>query len=282
MRSCMGVLGILLACPLAANAQGMLDRLSDAVVLLQGDCPETVAEDGAILEVGVREMWSKEFRVRANPCIGTGFLVVQNDRLVMFTAAHVAKGLTPDSAAIVKRDGHEAVKVTLGDLTGWHYELHWEGLRPHDAAAVALRPTAALEKLVRTNAVPASAMEGPSPSRDIDLVVLGFPMGLGLQGGSFSPVSRETRLAAGPLDFGSGVTLLLLQDPSIGGYSGAPVFDLRKPVTEPGGGIVFRERELRCVGLVSGTISDVTGGKLAAVVPSSVLLGILQRLWGEG
>jgi hypothetical protein len=67
-------------------------------------------------------------------------------------------------------------------------------------------------------------------------------------------------------------TFFVLDKPSIGGYSGAPVFAMPWPLAA-GAALGFvssgsPDAIPKCVGIVSGTISDETGGKLALIVPS--------------
>lgn len=44
-----------------------------------------------------------------------------------------------------------------------------------------------------------------------------------------------------------------------------------------GGAFTIEAGSLRCVGLVHGTVSDNTGGKMAAVVPSFFILQTLRK-----
>lgn len=116
------------------------------------------------------------------------------------------------------------------------------------------------------------------PERHIQLTVLGFPKGLGAEG-RFSPLSLQTLPASGILtlpgfDNGKKATFFILQNPAMGGYSGAPVIDVSLyqfgAVSTTGGGT-------RLFGLVHGTLSDDTGGKLAAVVPSAFIIEAIQQ-----
>jgi hypothetical protein len=66
-----------------------------------------------------------------------------------------------------------------------------------------------------------------------------------------------------------------LESPSVGGYSGGPVFDLGYQIvgvmtTTTGSGKTI------CHGLIHGTISDDTGGKMAAVTPAFYLSDLLR------
>jgi hypothetical protein len=64
----------------------------------------------------------------------------------------------------------------------------------------------------------------------------------------------------------------LLENPSVGGYSGCPVFDLGYMIV---GAMTTTKDKTRCYGIMHGTISDNTGGKLAAVTPAFYLAQLL-------
>jgi hypothetical protein len=90
---------------------------------------------------------------------------------------------------------------------------------------------------------------------------------------SFAPITRRTRAASGLL---CGETYFLLEDPSIEGYSGAPVFDLGEPIAGPGG-FQLGGRQTGCFGIISFTKSDNTGGKMAGVVPTKCILELIEK-----
>jgi len=124
--------------------------------------------------------------------------------------------------------------------------------------------------------------EKQAPSRDIPLTVIGFPLGLG-SSGTFSPLTKQTFSASDLFSYPRAdnkkeTTFFVLEDPSIGGYSGGPVFDISVyklgAMTTTGGGT-------RLLGLIHGTISDETGGKLAAVVPSFFILETIELALSE-
>lgn len=65
----------------------------------------------------------------------------------------------------------------------------------------------------------------------------------------------------------------LLENPSVGGYSGCPVFDLGYVVA---GSMTNTKDKTRCYGIMHGTVVDDTGGKLAAVTPAFYLSDLLR------
>jgi hypothetical protein len=105
--------------------------------------------------------------------------------------------------------------------------------------------------------------------------------------GSFSPISRETKPASGFLvlprfDTKLPETFLLTQEPSIGGFSGAPIIDTGLPrLGEGNAAIKISDAPLGLVGTIHGTLSDPTGGKMGAVVPTYYLWELLTDVEGE-
>ena len=119
-----------------------------------------------------------------------------------------------------------------------------------------------------------------APARELPLTVIGFPLRLGTKG-AFSPISRETKAASGLLQISMSpgsppATVFVTQDPSVGGFSGAPIIDTGKSYPTESGGIQFRQGVFKVYGMSIGTISDDTGGKLGVVVPSHFILEAMR------
>ena len=98
---------------------------------------------------------------------------------------------------------------------------------------------------------------------------MGYPLGLGTDG-YMSPLSLESKASSGYLtlsrfDTQTTCTFFMLQDPSIGGYSGGPVYDIS---IYQMGGFMSTGSGTILHGFIHGTIGDNTGGKLAAVTPA--------------
>jgi hypothetical protein len=215
--------------------------------------------------------------------IGTGFFIYEDKNLFLVTADHVSKLLSNKSDITVRTDGDKPFSFKFSDIitiTKPEKELPW--IR-HDKADIAILPLSndLVSKLsvLNNHFLSVSYVYGgkDSVARDITLTVLGFPLALGV-GEYFSPISRETKPASGFLvlkrsDTKQPSTFFITQDPSIGGYSGAPVFDLRMPRYIQGKGVVLKHHKdkPRVVGIVHGTIPDKTGGKLGVVTPSFYL-----------
>ncbi len=203
-----------------------------------------------------------------NANIGSGFLVRSDNTVLLVTASHVAKHLEHTWQMVMPGSDGRAVILEASNL-GWSVSS------TADAAIAVLRPDdpqhhkALLDRSLPGNLVSARPLP---PSRDIPLTVMGYPLGIGATG-YVSPISIDTRAASGFVtleraDNKKLATFILLQDPSVGGLSGGPVFDTGKSYF--GGGRMLSVRSgVSLVGLVHGTISDKTGGKFAAIVPAT-------------
>jgi hypothetical protein len=212
---------------------------------------------------------------------GTGFLLSRgNDRLYLVTAKHVAVeiGFTDADSLTTGLENGMAARVPLSlfrgtNATGW---LHHDKA---DVSVLPLEPMPQVWPLLGNHFMDASSFVQNTtncPSRDLTLTVVGFPLGIGWgrePGETFAPLTRKTRAASGFLE---GATFFLLEDPSVEGYSGAPVFDLGD-VLSSGQRLQMGGRATGCYGLISHTRGDNTGGKMAGVVPSKFILELIQK-----
>jgi hypothetical protein len=157
----------------------------------------------------------------------------------------------------------------LSQLSGNH-NPNWITLPKHDVAVLPLDPPDTFRTTVRAVSLEQICSEGGPPDLDVYLTTVGFPLKLGVQE-RFSPIVKGSHPASGFLRHPRGDTkaeavFFILDDPSVAGFSGAPVFRLPQIHV---GSITVSQAPFSCVGLVHGTLSDPTGGKFAAIVPSS-------------
>lgn len=280
MMKQMAFILLLLAQMLIAHCQ-TLDDLSKNVVFLR----HTEIETRTIPE-GTFELWLKKPNTNAffpatRTIDGTGFLVAYANKLYLVTARHVAKAIGFEDNDIAVFDSKEGkpfalqLKTLRGSNTnGW---IHHDKV---DVSILGIEPPPSLmtnELMHHFLMADNLDMGTNSPSRDAILTVMGFPLsfGWGVGATDFSPISLQTRAASGFLQNG---TCFLLQDPSVQGYSGAPVYKISHNHIDFGGGrIVGPEDPVVCFGVVSGTFPDDTGGKLAAVTPISFVLELIHR-----
>ncbi len=117
-------------------------------------------------------------------------------------------------------------------------------------------------------------------SRNTQLTVIGFPKGLGVDVDAeyFSPLTYRSFPSSGLItlnrfDIKTPQTFIILENPSVAGYSGGPVYDLS--ILEQGGNVTYIGAT-KLVGIIHGIIVDNTGGKLSAVTPSFYLFDLLK------
>jgi Trypsin-like peptidase domain len=213
--------------------------------------------------------------------IGSGFFVVHGGVPTLVTAEHVARKMTVGATAVIRGPDGNALRMAVHELTGSAGAPTW---RPHPAADLAvlcLSPVSAIRPHLERRFIWSNTIltEASAPPRSMTVTVFGFPMALGVAG-KFSPISRETKAASGLLEYRRGdkqaqATFFVTQDPTIGGFSGAPVFDTGLPYSTAQEGIRIENRPLQIVGVVHATVSDATGGKLGLITPGHLLLELL-------
>jgi hypothetical protein len=216
--------------------------------------------------------------------IGTGVLLVDGDAPFLATAEHVARGLSTKSLAVIRAKDGTGLQIPFSKLIGKAASPKWRYHDEADLAILMLEPEASLIPQLISRFLPVTLLraEQSAPPRPLTLTVLGFPLALGVSG-MFSPISRETKPASDLLvtkraDTKKPALFFITQDPSIGGFSGAPVFDTGLPYSSDEAGMVLRPKILQLVGIVHGTLSDNTGGKLGAVTPAHLLLELLHNV----
>jgi hypothetical protein len=225
--------------------------------------------------VNLREPASKGEKV------GTGTLIVFQDRPYVLTANHVANDISIDGRIVVKGKGDTPVVIPIKKLVS-NSKLNWKTHPKADIAIFEIVPqdeqtSALLQK--RFLPLEFFSKEEAAPSRDLFLTSVGFPLGLGIYE-HFSPLTFESKASSGLLslpraDTKTIQTFFALENPSVGGYSGCPVVDLSifkaGAMTATGSGTCF-------YGVMHGTISDETGGKIALVTPSFYVYELFNAL----
>ena len=216
---------------------------------------------------------------------GTGFFIHSADKLYLVTASHVSSILSPASPITVATGDGRPFTFRLQSLAPNSAALAWIVHPSADVAALRITPAADfLKNHLAGHFMPSAWLERAkeAPLRAKTITALGFPLQLGVSQ-YFSPISRETKAASGLLElprFDTRVmsTFFITQDPSVGGFSGAPVFDTGLPYSAENVGLSVQVgAEPRIVGLVHGTLSDSTAGKLGAIVPAFIILEVLEQ-----
>lgn len=192
------------------------------------------------------------------------------------TASHVACKTTNLSQIIIATEDGKALQLpitTFGPVLSWKH---------HMVADISVLPivfTEENEQFIHKRFVPFDHfnLEHKAVSRDCELTAIGFPNGLGIDG-MFSPLTFRSYASSGFVTLNRADTNTLseffcLENPSVGGYSGCPVFDLGYSTN---GVIQITKDHTRCHGIMHGTMSDNTGGKIALVTPAFYLKDLIE------
>jgi hypothetical protein len=231
-------------------------------------------------------------RTLQNQSYATGFLVTPDERtMVLVTAEHVALLMKSAFRATIRGENDTPIDLSSEELTG-SKTVNWVAHGTEDIAVTVLHPSSDVISKLQHHFMVAKAIDSghDAPSRERLLTTVGFPLALGVNNGHFSPISRDSKPASGLVtlprfDTHTLATFYLLDSPSIGGFSGAPVFLFPFPYGKSSGALAFPipgapTSEPRCIGLIHGTISDDTGGKMAAVTPSVYIVETIAKATG--
>lgn len=203
---------------------------------------------------------------------GTGFFVINPDKNYLITAAHVAAKINLNTYIIVSDNKNTPLKIPINTmLQGGIFENHPLA----DLAKARIYLNIYNSHLLLKRFFPFDHIEITDNlvSKDTELTTVGFPLGLGAEGQKFTPLTFRTYPAASIISlkrFDNEIIndFIILESPSVGGYSGGPVFDLGYTVNR--GSTTYSEKTI-LHGIVHGTINDDTGGKLAAITPAKYL-----------
>ena len=243
-----------------------------AAVFLQGHRGKKVVEiEGQQVELWIRALDAKRPRPLTLTSSGTGFIVIHNQRLYLVTAAHVAAGIPFDATATLRGPEDKPLTFDLKQLSG-NQNPKWITLPKHDVAVLPLDPPETFRAAIKAVGLKQIYSEEEPPGLDAYLTTVGFPLKLGIRE-KFSPIVKVSQPASGlfrysRFDAKTEAIFFILDDPSVAGFSGAPVFRLPRIRV---GNISVSQGPFLCVGLVHGTFNDPTGGKFAAIVPSSFI-----------
>ena len=208
--------------------------------------------------------------------VGTAIFIVKEDVPYLLTASHVIANLTPQTYVVLADPNNVPTKVLLSVLLGGATFINHTQA---DLAKAIILITTANSHFLEGRFFPYEQIDisDNTLSKDIELTTIGFPLGLGANGAKFSPLSYRTYVASPIItlprfDNGIDCDFIILESPSVGGYSGGPMFDLGYMIS----GMMRSTKENTILhGIVHGTISDPTGGKLGAITPCKYLDGWL-------
>ena len=259
------------------------DNASKPIVFLKGPpVPIKVKYQGREYEICYRDPNTNRLIPKTHFTCGTGFIVGYHNQTYLVTARHLAQKTSVAWSATISGPNDLAVPFPFTDFTGYTKDLPWV---THPLADVAVLRLADDSKYCRSGMVSRFDISvfvrtAMAPAREKVLTIVGFPLALGVRQ-KISPLTKETKAASGLYEIPKGastITVFFLSDPGIQGYSGSPVFAF--PIEMAVRGATVRVGwQTQCYGLVSATLSDKTGGKLAQVVPSSQIYETILRAY---
>ena len=256
-----------------------VDLLASTVVMLKTEFIQTRSVDGQMCEVWIKKPQEKQPIPLVGAKTASAFLITKAKRMFLVTAAHVARETTPQTQVLFGDKQNLLIRAALAEFSGKPLTLDWAYHDKADVALLELSPgTYFITKYFKKRFLDSTVIEPSTeaPKRDVQLTMLGFPLGLGAMK-EFSPISRVTRPASGMLelkaDTNTPCQFFLSENPSIEGFSGAPCFDIGLYSM---GAISTRSGPTRCVGIIHGTIRDDSGAQLALITPAFYLAELID------
>lgn len=256
-----------------------IKSVSYSVAFLNDIRIETLKADGKTYEIWLKEPGSNFAKPKSYGITGTAFFVSDTISLYIVTAEHVAKEMTPNSDIVINGESDKPMVYKLRDLAFRKDSLKWTSNSYADVATLLLDNNSKIFQHPYFVPIPIDIIESERvPIREREVTTVGFPLGLGYEK-HFSPISKVSKPSSGLIElprFDNGVisTFFLLDDPSISGFSGSPVFEL--PTQLVAGKEPVFVNVYRLMGLVHGSIADKTGGGFAAIVPSRYIIETLK------
>ena len=206
--------------------------------------------------------------------IGTGSFIATEGKVYLLTAEHVSRDTNNTTILALGDDQSNCITVKLKDLVkGNVWKVHPKADMAIIEIDIGTRPDIFTNRCYPVDHI---NLANTSVSRDDELTVIGFPKGLGVQG-KFSPLTFRSYASSSILtlnrfDTQTPSDFFCLENPSVGGYSGGPVFDLGYQIM---GALTTQKEKTIMHGIVHGTMIDDTGGKIALITPMYYLNEII-------
>jgi hypothetical protein len=200
---------------------------------------------------------------------GTATIITDGTKYFLLTASHVEDSLKGEAVLIFRVDNDKGVFVPLSKFIA-NRNQKWYNHKEADISAIEIYSyDKDSEQRLRQWSFPLSQVhkERVAIPREMTVIAMGYPL-LDEVGQHFSPLTFSSFFSSGLLTLRRGDTktqavFQVLENPSIQGYSGGPVFiGIEKP------GITVGWAQTNIVGIVHGTFQDNTGGKLAMITPA--------------
>ena len=247
-----------------------IEKFLNNVVYLSDTKTTMEKINGKEYEIWLKDPLTNNFGPKSYQITGTGFLVYTAVDYYLVTAEHVAKSMTLDSKIVFSSGNSQPIIIKLGDIVFEKKQLQWT-VHPNADVAVTRLDASFLEKNSLCCFLSFDYLNPvmEAPFRERNVTAYGYPLSLGI-GAKISPITKTSKPSSGLIDLprfdnSKHSTFYLLDDPSVSGFSGGPVFELPQAIGT--GDKSMWVNVYRIVGLVHGSISD-KGGGFAAIVPS--------------
>lgn len=207
--------------------------------------------------------------------LGSGLFIADERGAWLLTASHVARTTKTSTFVVFASKTGQKTQVPLGVFNQPERWIHHK-IADISCLPIAHNPMSQMYIKERCFPIDHFNLSETCVSRDIELTSMGFPKGLGL-GEKVSPLTFRSYASSSFLTLNRGDTDTLsmffcMENPSCGGYSGCPVFDIGYVIS---GYVQTKKEKTVCHGIMHGTISDNTGGKIALVTPAFYLNDII-------
>jgi len=223
------------------------------------------------LEIWYRNVENGTSTPKLRIITGTCFFVGTVTDVYLVTAEHVAQNTSFNTQIIISSQKDTPIIFNLRDMVAEKDTLNWTTHSAADVAVIQLEENFVLKNM-RKNILPFEMLNVKleAPFREREVTVYGFPLSLGI-GKNISPITKTSKPSSGLIDLHrfdnkKMSTFFLLDDPSVNGFSGAPVLELPQLIGTTIEKAVW-VKVYRIMGLVHGSISD-KGAGFAAIVPS--------------
>jgi len=208
---------------------------------------------------------------------GSGFLVNKGLDDYLVTAQHVATKLTEETSLIFRNKSGSRKEIKIKDIKSDNAEWKF-----HPKADIAVLNINLFDKdSTFINNLEIGDLDywdisrlQIAPDRFEELIVVGFPLGLGVSPQTISPITKKVKASSDLIvinrfDNGKPSFFYLLDDPSVSGFSGGPVIKINEPLFSKDKKS-YLKGSMKILGLVHGTINDPVdkAGRFAAIVPS--------------
>lgn len=198
---------------------------------------------------------------------GTGFFVRDGDRTFLVTARHVGVNVAPQAHLSFVNGRRESRMIHLGGLLRGPEDFIWRHHDTADVSLIQLYPRGEAAKDVAALCVERDSLVAAPPARGSQAMACGFFMREGTHA-RLAPLGATVHVASEvmPVQFnGKLIDAFLVNPPAGSGFSGGPVYWRDA-----------RSGRFLCIGVTSGVIGDQSGGKFTTVMPSSMILDLIE------